>query len=200
MLLRVKDFASERGVSESIIYRHIRNHREELGENVYKEGKSTYITEEGQAFIRSLMFDQPVNDVIDTTLVCKIAELETKLKEKEDYIKVIEASNLLKQTRLNNLESIVIPALEDKAKEVQAQIADAVKKAEEDLTEKLNNTHQADMDNLRKNLNDDHEEAFKKLKEAHNGALVKEQSRRLTLADIPRFFKKKEITHEKDVQ
>ena len=196
MLLRVKDFASERGVSESIIYRHIRNHREELGENVYKEGKSTYITEEGQAFIRSLMFDQPVNDVIDTTLVCKIAELETKLKEKEDYIKVIEASNLLKQTRLNDLESIVIPALEDKAKEVQAQIADAVKKAEEDLTEKLNNTHQADLDNLRKNLNDDHEEAFKKLKEAHNDALVKEQSRRLTLADIPRFFKKKEIVHE----
>lgn len=196
MLLRVKDFASERGVSESIIYRHIRNHREELGENVYKKGKSTYITEEGQAFIRSLMFDQPVNDVIDTTLVCKIAELETKLKEKEDYIKVIEASNLLKQTRLNDLESIVIPALEDKAKEVQAQIADAVKKAEEDLTEKLNNTHQADLDNLRKNLNDDHEEAFKKLKEAHNDALVKEQSRRLTLADIPRFFKKKEIVHE----
>lgn len=200
MLLRVKDFASERGVSESIIYRHIRNHREELGENVYKKGKSTYITEEGQAFIRSLMFDQPVNDVIDTTLVCKIAELETKLKEKEDYIKVLEASNLSKQTQLNNLESIVIPDLEDKAKEVQAQIADAVKKAEEDLTEKLNNTHQADMDNLRKNLNDDHEEAFKKLKEAHNDALVKEQSRRLTLADIPRFFKKKEIVHEKDVQ
>ena len=200
MLLRVKDFASERGVSESIIYRHIRNHREELGENVYKKGKSTYITEEGQAFIRSLMFDQPVNDVIDTTLVCKIAEFETKLKEKEDYIKVLEASNLSKQTQLNNLESIVIPDLEDKAKEVQAQIADAVKKAEEDLTEKLNNTHQADMDNLRKNLNDDHEEAFKKLKEAHNDALVKEQSRRLTLADIPRFFKKKEIVHEKDVQ
>lgn len=194
MLLNVKNFASERGVSESIIYRHIRNHRDELGENVFKKGKSTYITEEGQAFIRSLMFDQPVNDVIDTTLVRKIAELEAKLKEKEDYIKVIEASNLLKQTQLNNLESNIIPALEDKAKEVQAQIADAVKKAEEDLTGKLNDAHQEDMDKLRSS----HQMAIKKLSDDLTKEIQTEKARKLTLADLPRFFKKKETVHEKD--
>lgn len=60
MQLLVKDFAKELGCSDSIVYRHIRNHREELGDRIIKKAKQTWITEEGQEFIRSLMIQQPI--------------------------------------------------------------------------------------------------------------------------------------------
>lgn len=60
MQLLVKDFARELGCSDSIVYRHIRNHREELGDRIIKKAKQTWITEEGQEFIRGLMVQQPI--------------------------------------------------------------------------------------------------------------------------------------------
>lgn len=60
MQLLVKDFAKELGCSDSIVYRHIRNHREELGDRIIKKAKQTWITEEGQEFIRGLMVQQPI--------------------------------------------------------------------------------------------------------------------------------------------
>jgi len=60
MQLLVKDFAKELGCSDSIVYRHIRNHREELGDRIIKKAKQTWITEEGQEFIRGLMIQQPI--------------------------------------------------------------------------------------------------------------------------------------------
>lgn len=75
MDLKVKDFAAAQGVTDSIIYRHIRAHKEALGENVYKQGKSTWLTDAGQAYIKDLMIKQPYL-VSDTGINLKIYELE----------------------------------------------------------------------------------------------------------------------------
>lgn len=84
MQLLVKDFAKELGCSESIIYRHIRNHKEELGDRIVKKAKQTWITEEGQDFIRGLMIQQPIV-VSDTYFHRDLEQLEAEnsmLKDK----------------------------------------------------------------------------------------------------------------------
>lgn len=60
MELKVKDFAAQQGVSDSIIYRHIRNHREQLGDSVVKKSKATWLTDEAQDYLRNLMVQQPI--------------------------------------------------------------------------------------------------------------------------------------------
>lgn len=60
MEITAKEFAAQQGVSDSIIYRHIRNHKEALGDRVFKRGKATWLTEEGQAYIKELMTMQPL--------------------------------------------------------------------------------------------------------------------------------------------
>ncbi len=80
MQLLVKDFAQDMGCSQSIIYRHIRNHAEELGDMVIKESKRTWITDKGQEFIRKLMVQQPI--VINDSTVS--ADLEQLKRENSD--------------------------------------------------------------------------------------------------------------------
>ena len=60
MDMKVKEFAAQMGASDSIIYRHIRNHREELGGWIVKKAKATWLTDEAQEFIRGLMIQQPI--------------------------------------------------------------------------------------------------------------------------------------------
>ena len=185
MLLKVKDFATERCVSESIIYRHIRNHREELGENVYKKGKSTYITEEGQAFIRSLMFDQPAGDVIDSKLTQKIEKLEAELKEKQNYITAMEAGNIHKQNLINQFEQVEIPELK---KEVKS-LGDQLKQIEENKQKQIDEAVEKAENLLKQKLEKEHQEQVDELKRQHDRAMAAEQSRKLGWVDIRRFFK-----------
>lgn len=56
----VRDYATQNGVSDSIIYRHIRNHRQELDGLVIKRGRQTWITDAGQDFLRQLMTQRPL--------------------------------------------------------------------------------------------------------------------------------------------
>lgn len=103
MLLRVKDFATERGVSESIIYRHIRNHREELGDMVIKKAKATYLTEEGQEYIKSLMMEQPLV-VGDPETQAELADLKERYNQKErEWLAVVGELKMI-QTQLTSAE------------------------------------------------------------------------------------------------
>lgn len=92
MQLLVKDFAKSLGVSESIIYRHIRNHREDLGDRIIKKAKQTWITDEGQEYIRGLMIQTPivVGDADTAMQVAQLhAENEKLLRELKDTYKTI---------------------------------------------------------------------------------------------------------------
>lgn len=80
MDVKVKDFAVMQGVSESIIYRHIRNNRELLGENVVKKAKATWITDEGQEILRKFMVETPIV-LKDQKDMEKVRSLEAENKE-----------------------------------------------------------------------------------------------------------------------
>lgn len=79
-MITIKDFAAKRGCSETIVYRHIRKHREELGENVQKNHGKTFLTPEGESFILGLM-------KIDATV---LSPDETTRRVEEKYRKLIE--------------------------------------------------------------------------------------------------------------
>lgn len=93
MDLKIKDFAAAQGVSESIIYRHIRQHKNALGDRVVKRGNATWLTDEGQEYIRGLMIQQPivVGDA-DThrqveELQAEVLRLHRKLEEAQDALR-----------------------------------------------------------------------------------------------------------------
>lgn len=114
MELKVKDFAAQQGVTDSIVYRHIRNHREDLGNDVFKRGRSTWLTDKGQEFIKDLMIKQPYV-LSDTGINLKLYELQEEnislLKQlSEERLKVQELMKLTQQYSL----------LEEKAKLLEA--------------------------------------------------------------------------------
>lgn len=78
MDLKIKDFAVAQGVSESIIYRHIRQHKDALGDRVVKRGNATWLTDEGQEYIRGLMIQQPIV-VGDTEVYRKVEALQAEV-------------------------------------------------------------------------------------------------------------------------
>lgn len=86
-MITVKDFAKQQGCGESIVYRHIRQHREELGDMVQKLNRKTWLTDEGQEFIRGLMIQQPLT-VIESSEVEK--ELRRKLEDKQNKIELLQ--------------------------------------------------------------------------------------------------------------
>lgn len=85
-MISVKEFAFENKVSESIVYRHIRNHKEELGDRVQKAHGRTWLTDEGVNFIKNLMTQQTIvrekaNDVVrqlENELRLKNASIEAQ--------------------------------------------------------------------------------------------------------------------------
>lgn len=92
MRVKVKDFALSKGVSASIVYRHIREHREELGDSVIKEPKATWLTDEAQNYLSSLMVSNPIV-IGDSEHLRELEELRAKcdslrelIDKKDDYI------------------------------------------------------------------------------------------------------------------
>lgn len=79
-MITVKDFAKQQGCGESIVYRHIRQHREELGDMVQKLNRKTWLTDEGQEFIRGLMIQQPL-------VVSETSDEIARLKEENERLK-----------------------------------------------------------------------------------------------------------------
>ena len=104
----------------------------------------------------------------------KIAKLEKLLERKENYIMVLEQAGTDKQARLNKLEE-ERKLIEEKRQE---EIDTAVKAAEDVLHQKLTSEHQKKIEGMT---------------EAHEQALAAMKERKLTLADLSRFFKKGKV-------
>lgn len=85
MRIKVKDFARSKGVSDSIVYRHIREHREELGDSIVKEAKATWLTDEAQNFLSDLMITHPVV-VGDAAQLRELDELREKCDRLRELI------------------------------------------------------------------------------------------------------------------
>lgn len=156
MELKVKDFAIQMGVTDSIIYRHIRNNRDKLGDGVQKRGKSTWLNDAAQAFIKDLMIKQPY-PVSDTGVVQRIYELEQENKrllqdladergksrdlyEKAGRLLYLEESNRNKDEQIASQNVQIGSILTEKAaldKKV-AELEDALKQANFALENEIN--------------------------------------------------------------
>ena len=130
MDLKIKDFAAAQGVSESIIYRHIRQHKEALGDRVIKRGNATWLTEEGQEYIRGLMIQQPivVGDA-DThrrveDLQAEILRLHEKLESAQDALR----ASLQAQIDLQGAQAL-LEASEKRTEALEANLEAAEKES-----------------------------------------------------------------------
>ena len=150
MQLLVKDFAKELGCSDSIVYRHIRNHREELGDRIIKKAKQTWITEEGQEFIRGLMVQQPIvvseagfaqsleqlekeNSVLKDKLIAMHETLQAaqlQIEEGKQAQLALEAAEDEKKTLTASMDEYKV--LADKAAQEAAQERQRAEEAEEE--------------------------------------------------------------------
>ena len=130
-MITIKDFAAQQGCSETIVYRHIRNHKEALGDRVQKAHGKTWITDEGAEYIRSLMTQAPIV-VSETSDILKSLEEENKtllkalnvakdkiielteqngqLALKAGKIELLEADNVTKEKEKQILEGFIADA------------------------------------------------------------------------------------------
>lgn len=130
-MITIKDFAAQQGCSETIVYRHIRNHKDALGDRVQKAHGKTWLTDEGAEYIRSLMTQAPIV-VSETSDIVKGLEEENKQllqalnAAKDKIIELTEQNGQLaievKKTELLEADN----AAKDKEKEIlEGFIADA---------------------------------------------------------------------------
>ena len=145
-MITIKDFAKERGCSESIIYRHIRNNREALGDNVVRENNKTWLTDEGAEYIRGLMIQPPPPALLDEDprvkrLEKELADAKEQLKEKDRVLYQLIERNQLLQDKVDNILLIEADTEAARARateaEKRASVADQERKEAESALEKL---------------------------------------------------------------
>lgn len=81
MLMLVKDFAAQQGVSAAVIYKHLKTHQSDLEGLVVKKPKQTLLTDEAQEYLRRIMVDRTVLSVTDVAQARRITELEVENKD-----------------------------------------------------------------------------------------------------------------------
>lgn len=142
MQLKVKDFASEMGVSESIVYRHIRQHREDLGDRVIKKAKATWITDEGQQYLRNLMIQHEPSVVLRdhpdwTELNEKIKTLEASAQKQAEAHAAVVKMLAEERERADQLavQAAKVQLLEAAAADREKSLAEAQEKAAKALAE-----------------------------------------------------------------
>lgn len=136
-MISIKDFAKGQGCSETIVYRHIRNNKKELGSNVQKLHGKTWLTDEGAELIRSLMKQQPLV-ISDTNEEIKRLQEENRqllqsLNLAKDKIIVLQEQNVA--LTLETSKIALLEAENGKAREEAQSYKETSQKLSEELTE-----------------------------------------------------------------
>ena len=140
-MISVRDFANQQGCGESIIYRHIRNHKTALGDRVQKSHGKTWLTDEGAEYIRGLMKQQPLvvseGDPRVAILEAEKKELEAQLREANAAFQkyVSETTSLLVKASQQIELAEKSEAYKKKSDELEAQ--NGVLKADNDKKDEL---------------------------------------------------------------
>ena len=130
-MIKLNDFARERGVTDRQVQRLIKKYEVELeGLFVRKGPNGTWLSDEACDILRSKMKTQDA-EVYDDTKDKKIKELEEQLKSKEQYITALEAGNIAKQNLINELEQKRIPLLQDQLEIQKHDFAEKEKEMQE---------------------------------------------------------------------
>ena len=135
-MITVRDFAIQQGCGESIIYRHIRNHKADLGDRVQKSHGKTWLTDEGAEYIRGLMKQQPM---VVSEEDPRVAILEAEKKELEAQLR---EANAAFQKYVSETTSLLVKA----SQQIElAEKSEAYKKKNDEL-EAQNGVLKADND------------------------------------------------------
>lgn len=150
-MITIKDFAREQGCGESIVYRHIRNHREELGDRVQKVHGRTWLTPEGVQYIKNLMTQHMVIEEKAApevkSLQKQIAEQQVTIKAQENIIEMLnlkferyEEDKKLLEDGKEKIKALEVQNADLSAEkdELKGKIADVEKKASEDVQQAQN--------------------------------------------------------------
>lgn len=133
----VKEIAQLQGCSETIIYRHIRNHKE-LKEHTTKSHNRTMISEQGFQLIRDLMQETApvvVSEASDLKLIEELkAELQAKQNKIEDLQGALIGLNNDFRELLNENHKLKLQEAETKLLEAQNK---TIEQENRDLKEQL---------------------------------------------------------------
>ena len=103
-MIKVKDLAMEKGVTPQAIYKHIRNHSEELENHIEKKGNSgTWLDEFACEFISNLMSKQPIV-LGDKTQLDQIEEL--RKQNEQLLIKIAMQADQIAELSQSNIKAI----------------------------------------------------------------------------------------------
>lgn len=178
-MITVKEYASDRKITIQAVHKSMKGARkaERLKGHVFVQDGIKWLDDVAVRILDESRKQAPATILMDDrqaeidALNEKIAKLEKQLEGKENYIMVLEQAGTDKQARLNELEG-ERKLIEEKT---QKQINDAVKAAEAAIHQRLTSEHQKKIEDMTA---------------AHEQALAAEKERKLTLADVSRFFKK----------
>ena len=109
-MIKLQDFARQQGVTDRAIQKHLKKYAAELEGHIEKKGPNgTWLDDEACKILRSKMIIRPAS-LVDPKIESKlqqqelrIRELEEQLRQKEQYIYGIEASNIKKQQQIDSL-------------------------------------------------------------------------------------------------
>lgn len=129
-MLKLQDFAREKGVTDKAIYKHLQKHAAELDGHIEKRGKNgTWLDEYAQEYISGLMITNPTV-VADNSLQRRIDELEQRIERKDIIIERMQNREADKDELIDQLRKDKL-LLEQKTDE---RIDEAVRKAEDALS------------------------------------------------------------------
>lgn len=85
---KLQDFATECGVTDRAIQKHLKKHESELAGHFERKGPNgTWLDDFAQEYIRSLMVQQPV--VLHDN-IAEVQELRAKLEDKQNKIELLQ--------------------------------------------------------------------------------------------------------------
>lgn len=128
-MIKVKDFAASKGVTDKAIYKHLAKHKEALEGHVEKRGKNgTWMDEYACAYITNLMIVNPIV-VGEASQQAEIEKLKAEIDRlKNDLIVSEREGKLISQAMLNLKDEMGKLQLENKELHHQLELKAPKKK------------------------------------------------------------------------
>lgn len=111
LMIKVKDFAISKGVTDKAIYKHLQKHKEELAGHVEKRGKNgTWLDDYACEYISNLMISNPIvisegsdREEIER-LRKKVEDLQEKLIDSNEKGRSLAEKMIEMQEEMTNLQ------------------------------------------------------------------------------------------------
>lgn len=150
-MVTIKEYAAKKNVSYEAVRKQVNRYRGELGEHLYKHGRTQYLDEEGEAFLDNKRLSNPVvlveknkDEQLDElqrendSLRIKIMELQEQLLSSKDLlldmtgkVAMADYSKRLLEQKESDVRSLQQQQEESERKLMEKE--DELKKAQEEL-------------------------------------------------------------------